>query len=176
MTDGMIDMGALEAQMQDVNSKFEEFRKITQETSKKVFHSAIAAFFKAYPEVHAMRWNQYTPYFNDGDTCQFSVGVPCFYSKEDLEGGDYDGYEDNSWQKPSEYEYKRPDIYGNSIEKYEVLEKELGPRLNEIQEGIRHFSKLFNSINDDTMLSLFGDHVQVTVTANGITIDEYDHE
>lgn len=176
MTNDMIDMSALEKQMQEVNSKFEEFRKITQETSKKVFHSAVTAFFKAYPEVHVIRWHQYTPYFNDGDSCEFSVGVPSFYSKEDFEGGEFDGYEDNSWQKPSDYEYQRKDVYGDNIERYERLEKELGPRLGEINEGIRRFSKLFNSINDDTMLSLFGDHVQITVTADQITVDEYDHE
>lgn len=176
MAEDMIDMNALEEQMKDVNAKFEEFRKVTQETSKKVFHAAVAAFFKTYPEVYALRWTQYTPYFNDGDTCEFSVGTPCFYSKKALEDEVEDDYEYSSWEPPSDYEYKHKDVYADTIERYETLKKELGPRINEIQEGIRQFSKLFNSVNDDTMLSLFGDHVRVTVTATGIDIEEYDHE
>lgn len=27
----------------------------------------------AFPEVEAVRWEQYTPYFNDGDACEFRI-------------------------------------------------------------------------------------------------------
>lgn len=30
-------------------------------------------FFATYPGVSAVRWTQYTPHFNDGDPCRFSV-------------------------------------------------------------------------------------------------------
>ena len=30
------------------------------------------------PALKAIRWNQYTPYFNDGDPCTFSVGEVMF--------------------------------------------------------------------------------------------------
>jgi len=41
-----------------------------QATVKAVFHT----FFTTYPNVAAVRWTQYTPHFNDGDPCTFSVG------------------------------------------------------------------------------------------------------
>lgn len=185
MADDMIDMSALEAQMQEVNAKFEEFRKITQESSKKVFYSAVEAFFKAYPEVYAIRWTQYTPYFNDGDSCEFSVHYPSFYSQEDFENGE-DDYEYNSWAEISSYvrekvanndnRYGDLEEYKREIAEYEEMSAKLGPRLEEIQDGIDRFTKLFNKINDDTMLALFGDHVQVTVTPKGIDIEEHDHD
>ena len=30
-------------------------------------------FFKLVPLVKRIEWTQYTPYFNDGDSCEFSV-------------------------------------------------------------------------------------------------------
>ena len=184
MADDMINISALEEQMNEVNKKFEEFRKITEETSKKVFHEAVSTFFKNFPEVYAVRWEQYTPYFNDGDTCTFSVGVPCFFSMKDFEDDIKDDYEYISWARPSDYVYRSAadknnkywETYQEQLDKYEALEKELGPRLEEIQKGVKQFSNLFNKINDDSMLAMFGDHVQITVTSKGIDIDEYEHD
>jgi len=41
-----------------------------RETLKKVFMH----WFKFNPDVHALFWHQYTPYFNDGEQCEFSIG------------------------------------------------------------------------------------------------------
>lgn len=30
-------------------------------------------FFKAFPEVECFSWTQYTPYWNDGDVCEFGA-------------------------------------------------------------------------------------------------------
>lgn len=34
---------------------------------------AFAEFFQDAPEVTSVHWTQYTPYFNDGDECKFSI-------------------------------------------------------------------------------------------------------
>lgn len=48
----------------------------------------------AVPEVVAVKWDQFTPYFNDGDPCEFGVGEPRYYftdpTEEDEEASDYD--------------------------------------------------------------------------------------
>lgn len=31
------------------------------------------AAFEKFPKLEAVKWTQYTPYFNDGDTCEFGV-------------------------------------------------------------------------------------------------------
>ncbi len=36
----------------------------------------------AYPEVVKVEWCQYTPNFNDGDTCRFSVHDPIFIMRQ----------------------------------------------------------------------------------------------
>lgn len=42
--------------------------------------NALNAGIAAYPEVVKVEWCQYTPNFNDGDTCRFSVHDPIFYN------------------------------------------------------------------------------------------------
>lgn len=188
MTKELIDQEAIANQMRDVNRQIEDLRKKSIEISKTVFHTAVSNFFNTYPEVAAIRWTQYTPYFNDGDTCEFSVHDLEFYSEadyEDLKNGELDDtYEFNSFSKPSDYAYRvaaEPDNtyrdhYQAEIDKYNKLVEEKGERFDVIASGIRQFNNLFNEIDDDVMLSLFGDHVRVTVTKDGIDVDEHDHD
>lgn len=188
MTKELIDQEAIANQMRDVNRQIEDLRKKSIEISKTVFHTAISNFFNTYPDVAAIRWRQYTPHFNDGDTCEFSVHELEFYSEadyENLKNGELDDtYEFNSYRKPSEYVYRGAadptntyrDYYQADIDKYETLVKEKGERFAVVADGIEQFNKLFNEIDDDVMLSLFGDHVQVTVTKDGIDVDDYDHD
>lgn len=52
--------------------------------------TAVKAFFKEYfdkhPEVYGVKWEQYTPYFNDGDPCEFRLnGIYTFKTQEAFE-------------------------------------------------------------------------------------------
>lgn len=113
--------------------------------------AALAEFFAAHPEAVAIAWRQYTPYFNDGDACTFSVhepGVKLASTKEDE--GDYeDGF--ISW---------------NLEEKAPALADD--------------FNALSSLITSDAMepilQSVFGDHVRIEATAESITVNEYSHD
>ena len=52
-----------------MNQVREEIKKLGSEA----FSEAYAPLFNQYPEVESVSWTQYTPYFNDGDSCTFSV-------------------------------------------------------------------------------------------------------
>lgn len=41
--------------------------------SKRFFDEAAKEIFAKHPTVESFSWRQYTPYFNDGDECVFSV-------------------------------------------------------------------------------------------------------
>ena len=188
MTQELIDQQAIANQMREVNAKIEELRKKSVEISKNVFHTAVSNFFKLYPEVAAICWRQYTPYFNDGDTCEFSVHELGFFSEGDYEalkdGELEDPYEHNSYSKPSNYVYQSladpnnryRDYYQKEVDAYDALVAKHGERFAVVADGIEQFNKLFNEIDDDVMLSLFGDHVQVTVTKDGIDVEEHEHD
>ena len=58
------------------DSLVNEYNNIKAELTEKVKNSLSALFqevFERYPEITVIKWTQYTPYFNDGDTCEFYV-------------------------------------------------------------------------------------------------------
>lgn len=63
--------------VEDLELKIEVFEGIRKEFFEKVQIDVLApAFtyiFDKYPELDTVSWNQYTPWFNDGEACEFSV-------------------------------------------------------------------------------------------------------
>jgi hypothetical protein len=105
--------------------------------------------FESQPSINAVRWKQYTPYFNDGDPCTFRVGENYVQFGETTEGGDYDDGFVGTWETR------------DNPEKLAAVEAA---------------DEAFSTIPEDVMLVVFGDHVQVTATRDGFEIEEYEHE
>lgn len=147
--------------LKEIAAKINKLKEEYTEIAKKEIFESFKEFFKNYPEVYAIRWEQYTPHFNDGDACTFSVGeAEYFYSEKDLDNGDY--Y--TSWHEPN----------------YENL-KALGvdvhiSRASFIHKEFCKLSKGLSEIDSDVFMSIFGDHVQAVATKDGIEVDEYDHD
>lgn len=65
-------MGTLD----DYKNKLEAHKRAGQELQKqgqKIFEAAAKELFEKYPSLDSFGWEQYTPHFNDGDPCYFSV-------------------------------------------------------------------------------------------------------
>lgn len=116
---------------------------------------AFAELFAAHPSLKSVKWQQYTPYFNDGEPCEF--GVHEFYSSiegvvskhgEHADGGE--GYV-SPWD----------------------LEGEAKEKAAPILDAVCELSRL---IPADVMLASFGDHVEVVATRDGFQVDEYSHD
>lgn len=129
--------------------KILEMKKTYEDTLKaegqELLKQHFAAFFEAHPAVQAIRWTQYTPYFNDGDACTFGVHDFCY-----KEGGPtvFDGKDDDDdWE----------DGYGQT---------------SSTRAAVR---ELLESVPEDVMLAIFGDHVQITATRAGFDVAEYEH-
>lgn len=56
----------------DFEKKLEAIRKSMKGKGKEFVTDALKPIFEKHPELLAVRWQQYTPYFNDGDSCKFS--------------------------------------------------------------------------------------------------------
>jgi TRAP-type C4-dicarboxylate transport system substrate-binding protein len=131
---------------------FDEKRKELTEQLKKDFPALLAPLFEKYPSVKNVRWTQYTPYFNDGDPCEFSTNA----SWADL---NYNNNEDED------------DEDDDDTEKVEAEEIEVP------EEAEDEFREVLSSIDDSFYKDLFGDHVEVTVLRDGtINIEEYEHD
>jgi ArsR family metal-binding transcriptional regulator len=53
--------------------QLDQVMKEAFEKGRLLLSEALTAVFEEYPQVESISWTQYTPYFNDGDACEFSV-------------------------------------------------------------------------------------------------------
>jgi len=143
----------------------ENFQKQVKAEGKRLINEALKAVFDKFPNLTAIRWRQYTPYFNDGDACVFGVSDISFKLKgveneEGEEGGDYgDGFLQ---------EYDISDWTGS---KY-VERPEYKGLLAEINSLNKSFSKV-----EECLQLVFGDHAQVTAFPGGkVEVEEYEHD
>lgn len=137
-------------ELDEIRQMKDAYDKKIEEHGKEILKLAFSNFFKKHPEVLGVRWEQYTPYFNDGDVCTFYIFPFTFRTKDTPEdGGDYeDGWED--W-----YVYNT-----NNDTATKAAVKKLERDIKE----------------DDVFLAVFGDHVRVTATLNGFDVEEYMHD
>lgn len=145
-----------------MNAEMADTRKRFQEKMQSVFKDAFKSYFEQNPEVTAVIWRQYTPYFNDGDACVFRcyAGYAAHTNAPDPENvqwGEYNGENEGVWV----YD---PD-YGSS-----------GDVPKKVETAADQFNRLLNKIEDDVFLSTFGDHCIVRATRDGFDVDEYDHD
>jgi len=120
-----------------------ELAKFAKTQGSTAIGSAFKPFFEKYPEAKSVVWVQYTPHFNDGDTCEFGVREP------EIHGDD------------GEDRY----CYGEGL-----TDKELGIGAEDAFDDIWQFC------DEDLLQLCFGDGVQVTVTAETVEVEEYDHD
>ena len=130
----------------------EEAARIARET----FALEAQALFEQNPQLRAFGWQQYTPYFNDGDTCEFGANVdyPFVTLLIDDEGKE-ERFTDTLWGKRA------------------AAEPDLAARVESAQRTVKDFLRAFD---EEDYLSMFGDHVQVTITREGATAEHYEHE
>lgn len=154
--------------LEKIKKSIEEFDKKKSELLaelKNDFAPMLTPLFEKHPKIKSISWNQYTPYFNDGDECTFSTNFD--YVK--INGLDED--DDNSqldWR--IEYYLKGDEKYANILSE--------NPNIDlDIYHGAEEFKKLLSSIPDDFYKSLFGDHQEITINSDGsIDIEEYEHD
>lgn len=135
--------------IQDIMAKKKAFEEELQANGKEALSEEFKKVFEAHQDLVAIRWRQYTPYFNDGDACRFSVhdfDMRLTSTPEDA-GDEEDGFE---------YTWTVEDNEQNAA----------------VAEAVRSLGR----IDNDVYLTVFGDHCQVTATRDGFEVDEYSHD
>ena len=59
--------------LSEARTKINELKNELVQQSYDIFTDLQKEIFTKYPELESFGWSQYTPYFNDGDTCIFSA-------------------------------------------------------------------------------------------------------
>ena len=68
----------------DLIQKIKDLRTEAKKEAQAALQTGFKDFFAKYPDLESISWMQFTPYFNDGDTCEF-----CVYSDVELNGEEY---------------------------------------------------------------------------------------
>jgi hypothetical protein len=106
--------------------------------------------------IEAIRWEQYTPYFNDGDPCVFGICEPRFALKDEAPNADESDYGDEFFS-----------LYDN------VFYMNEHPATEQVKAlaGAIYLGEF-----EDVLLEAFGDHAQVTVYRDRIEVETFEHD
>ncbi len=152
-------MEALE-RLQEFRKRREDLEKQIREESKGLFKQVSDKIFEKHPLLNSFGWSQYTPYFNDGNECVFSANTDYIY----INVGDQ---EDNDFARYAIY-----DVEWKGRDKTETLKPNLSPK----ELAGKEILELLSNFADDDYKNMFGDHVKVTVSREGVEVEDYDHD
>ena len=150
------------------SSEIDKLKNETFELSNEVFGEWCKNIFEKHPKIESFGWNQYTPYFNDGDTCTFSANTDYLNVNDEY-------VDDCDWMGATKVTnwgtYNRETkVYEGKVEvPNEKYDKELEDAVNEIRSFL-------NMFDDDFYIRRFGDHSEIIVTKEGVEVDDYDHD
>lgn len=134
-----------------------EYQKLVSEKGQAVIDELVKGVFEAHPEVEAIRWQQYTPYFNDGEPCVFGLNRLGFKitGTSDTAGDYEDGFWD-TWALGSDN-----DSYGG--------------KRPELAKALSSFKGRLEGVKD-VLLATFRDGYEVIATRDGFEVEECSHE
>ena len=128
-------------------------------------------------------WQQFTPYFNDGDPCVFGVSSLWAARPEDVRGDsddfDRDELEVEYGSHLGSYEGREewvPDPADPVNRRVLAKRRYVGPDQARYDNCLALATALGSGSFDDVLLEAFGDHAEVTVRRTGITIEFCQHD
>lgn len=135
------------------------------------------------PTIEWFGWRQYTPYFNDGEPCVFSVDEALMVSlvpdqesrRQQSLNDDDDDDDDDSDDINDGVEYNR--LLGHRNRSWEKSPGTYtGPDEPRYDRCLALEQALASGAFDDVLLEHFGDHATVIVSREKITVKEYSHD
>lgn len=158
---------------EEVNKLCEAKRRILKEKAEPAFRRMFDQYFEAHPTVTAVRFTAYTPYFNDGETCEFGVNSvtlqtnevvmkPKYVKKPRPKKGNWDsGYD---WVEEGE----EPVPQDEWLDEYTSKPASAKFQMPQLQRALEQLQDMIEEV--------YGDHNQFTITREGIEVEDYQHE
>lgn len=171
-------MKTLQSRFDDLIAEQQALRAKFQTEAQAMFKDTMKEFFDKNPGITALKWTQYTPYFNDGDTCEFRVNDVYFTNApaDELDNisawGEYEGEDDSVWVTHNI-------VYVlNSGRKYyeDEVAKILAAGGVDVDSCNLIDKMIQSSEMEEIMKEMFGDHVAVTATRDGFDVNDYEHD
>ncbi len=144
-------------ELKKLNEEFMLQKKELILKTRVLFDKALTEIFDKYESLESFGWNQYTPYFNDGDECTFSANTDDI----NINGESY--YDMNDIRKTNWDSTTRSEI--------------ANPNFNSAKfEMIKEIKSVLGSVDEEFLKETYGDHTEVTVTRAGSEVSEYEHD
>ncbi len=147
-----------------------EISKIKAELREKLkvnFHGLTKELFQGFPELKSIGWKQYTPYFNDGEACEFMS----LHDYPTINGNDENRGESKQPEGVLDIVMLGSELIYDSNWK-QIPNTDYNPYYKEIVDTVKEF---LNQFDDEDMKDLFGNHVSIHITENGVEVEEYDN-
>jgi hypothetical protein len=138
-----------------------EYEAVVEKEGSRLLKDEFKQFFKDHPEITAVRWQQYTPYFNDGDACLFNV-YDFEFSMDPKVEFDSEGSDDRETDDVSDVSKGFLSIYSDQFPK-------------DLKSTCKEFEKHMHG-HDEVYEAAFGDHCKVMITPTDITVEAYEHD
>lgn len=154
-------------EMKEELKEYENIKKELTAQGEQVLKVTLRRVLRTYPEIEAISWTQYTPGFNDGDACEFTVG-----SVEVK-------FNDPTKVKPTKVSKKRKDDDEDETHhEDEFIDVDYGlddknPVHKEFKPILAEISNVVNTLSD-VLEGMFGNGSRVIATKDGIKVEEYD--
>ncbi len=150
--------------LQSLTAKLVIAKQEISDNAKEAFKEAFAEFFAQHPSVDAVKWQQYTPYFNDGSPCTFNVNdhTVAFNSISEQEKKDLYVYDD----REEDEAFGFGTFYALSYD---------ASNTTPAAKAFKTLKSIFSS-GEELFLAAFGDHAEVTVTRAIIEVETYEHD
>ena len=176
-----------------ITSEYDEMKKSFMERGQELLKESFNEFLAKYPYIEKIEWEQYVPYFNDGDACEFGLSEVSIYfndSNEELNKAFAEALASDEWHtnyiesldnlgeegslsvvRFVDKSYPGARTHWSDKSKYYVSDF-FYAGLKDISED----KKIIFSIPNEIFESIFGSHSIVIVTRDEIIVEEYvDH-
>jgi len=156
----MTTIDSLTQEYKDIAALLDQKRKELAAPLRSTLFERMQRVLIELPEIDSIEWNQYTPYFNDGEECTFSVHELRFVPVNEQTLQDLLG--------PTTTIY--PDGYVSIRRNIDTL--------NEKGKAVAALQSEFESIEPDILKFIFDDHVTVAVLrgSTDFEVNDCDHD
>lgn len=177
----MTSLETIKAKISEINAKKQE---LVADLRKDFAPMLKPLFEKSKGKIKSFGWTQYTPYFNDGDSCEFGVN----FDYPNINGVDYDDIENINkgiYKQITDDNIIEHKEFNKTKGYHWYVDKQVGqdgyfpnPDYDyELVSIIDDFKSALSDIDSEFLKELFGDHVLVTVNDDGtIETEEYEHD
>ena len=159
---------------QNIKEQLQALKSNYQKLAKDLFLTGTKELFDKHEALDSFGFTAYSPYFNDGESCEFSAHTDTPY----INGYRYHAWCCRSACRCDSFEDREGDVYiwdkinrsEYSSEEHKYIEVAGDEKLSQMSKDVVEF---LSSFDDDVWEEMVGNHVIVQFTREGLQIEEY---